>query len=77
MIELNVYFNNDSEFNGQALLINNLMTGKVTLHLKEELFLKEVNKYIDQAVGILKRSFDIVNVNVHWDSVKKEGKLYE
>lgn len=77
MIELNVYFNNDSEFNGQALLINNLMTGKVVLHLKENIFLKEVNKYIDQAVGILKRNFDIVNVNIHWDSVKKEGKLYE
>lgn len=74
MVELHVYFNKDASFDGQALLITNLMTGKVTLHLKEDLFLKEVNKYIDQAVGILKRSFDIVNVNVHWDSVKKEGK---
>ena len=30
-----------------------------------------------KTTGKLKRSFDIVNVNVHWDSVKKEGKLYE
>ena len=74
MIDLHVYFNDDSSFDGQALIIENLLTDKIKLHLKNNLFIDETEKFINKATEILKRRYDIVNVIVHWDSIKKEGK---
>ncbi len=74
MIDLQVYFNDDSSFDGQALMIENLLTDRITLHLKNNLFIDETEKFINKATEILKRRYDIVNVIVHWDSIKKEGK---
>ena len=74
MIDLHVYFNDDSSFDGQALIIENLLTDRITLHLKNNLFIDETEKFINKATEILKRRYDIVNVIVHWDSIKKEGK---
>mgnify|MGYP004532517293 FL=1 len=74
MVDLEVYFNSDESFDGQALMIENLLTDRITLHLKNNLFLSETNHFINKATDILKRRYDIVNVNVHWGSIKKEGK---
>ncbi len=74
MIDLHVYFNDDSSFDGQALIIENLLTDRIKLHLKNNLFIDETEKFINKATEILKRRYDIVNVIVHWDSIKKEGK---
>lgn len=74
MIDLHVYFNDDSSFDGRALIIENLLTDRIKLHLKNNLFIDETEKFINKATEILKRRYDIVNVIVHWDSIKKEGK---
>lgn len=74
MMDLHVYFNDDISFDGQALMIENLFTNRITLHLKNNLFIDETEKFINKATEILKRRYDIVNVIVHWDSIKKEGK---
>lgn len=77
MINLDVYFNHDDSLDGQALLEGNLITGDVKLLLKGSLFVHETKHFIDKATKLLKQRYDVVNVNVHWDSIKidieKEG----
>ncbi len=76
MINLDVYFNDDVSMDGQALLEENLITGHVVLQLKQKLFLHETKHFINKATELLKKRYDMVNVNVHWNSIdnmEKEG----
>lgn len=70
MIQLDVYFNDDINLDGQALLEENLITGQVVLRLKEKLFISEIRYFIDKATELLKKRYDVVNVDIHWDSIK-------
>lgn len=68
IMKLDVYFNNDDLIDGQGVLEENLITGDCKLLLKTTLYISETRKFIDKAVEILKKRYDLVNVVIHWDS---------
>lgn len=71
MITLDVYFDN-SDLDGQAMLIENLITNKVELLLKTTLYLGEVKAFIDKATNMLNNRYEKVNVNIHWNTPSEE-----
>lgn len=71
MIELKVCFIDEIDF-GTAVLIENLITDKVTLELSSKLAISETKTFIDKAVYILKRRYEKVNVNINWDTAIRE-----
>lgn len=71
MIELKVCFTDEIDF-GTAVLIENLITDKVTLELSSKLAISETKTFIDKAVYILKRRYEKVNVNINCDTAIRE-----
>ena len=71
MIELKVFFTDEIDF-GTAVLIENLITDKVTLELSSKLAISETKTFIDKAVYILKRRYEKVNVNINWNTAIRE-----
>lgn len=69
MIVLDVYFNNNFDFDGQALLEENLITNKCKLLLKSTLFISETKCFIDKATELLKQRYENVKVDIHWQSL--------
>ncbi len=74
MINLDVYFNDDISMDGQAILEENLITNECRLYLKTKLFISETRAFIDKATNLLKQRFDVVNVNIHWESCERNKK---
>ena len=75
MIVLDVYFNNNLDLDGQALLEENLITNTYKLHLKNTLFAHEVQHFINRAVEILKPTYGDVKTEIHWNETYKESDL--
>lgn len=71
-MKLDVYFNNDCSMDGQAILEENLITNECKLLLKTTLFISETRTFINKAVEILKKRYDLINVVIHWDSADKK-----
>lgn len=76
MITLNVFFENyePNHSNGTAILYENLITENVTLVLNNNLVLNEIQHFISKTVEILKLRYEKVNVDIKWETAKKEAK---
>lgn len=74
MITLEVYFNDNESFDGQALLEENLITNQCKLLLKPTLFVSETKSFIDKATELLKQRYENVEVEIHWNSLKTGEK---
>lgn len=75
MVNLDVYFNHDDNFDGQAILDENLITGSCNLELKSTLYIGEIKAFINKASAILKKKrYNQVKVTIHWDSENPNDK---
>lgn len=72
MITLNVYFVKHENNNGTACLIENLITDDVSLEIEGNLYLNEINSFINKAVNLLKTRYKTVSININWDSIEIE-----
>jgi len=74
MIALDVFFReyNANYTDGTAILYENLITNKVKLILNNHLVINEIQTLVDRAVSILKTRYNVINVNIHWNTAQNE-----
>ena len=65
-MKLDVYFNDDDMYDGYALLEENLITNECKLLLKENIYLGEIEVFINKAVELLKKRYEKVEYEIHF-----------
>ena len=72
---LNVYFiDHQNNWDGSAVLRENLITDECILEIDSGVFIDETRKFIDKATQILKKRYENVTVKMHWDIIGKDDK---
>lgn len=71
MITLDVYFVKET-YIGTAYLVENLITDDIQLEISDKVFIHEIKAIINKAVNKLKKRYEKVNVDIHWDTANNE-----